>query len=96
MTTHDRTNAKLILEVATVAGSFLIGYTAAVWVTHLDPDGSGGSILAFPAILSVTAVSALAFIVGMSSLGTNYGRYFLFSVILIPMFFFVATGWFVR
>lgn len=65
---------------------------ARIWVTWLDQAGTGGSILAIPAILSVTALVALAFIVGVCALGTGYARYFLLSAILIPTAFLAASA----
>ena len=65
----------LIRLSITVAVSFLMGYLAALWVTHLDPDGTGGSILAFPAIISLMVFSCLNFVVGGAALVTKYGGY---------------------
>ena len=38
----------LIRLSITVAVSFLMGYLAALWVTHLDPDVTGGASSRLP------------------------------------------------
>jgi hypothetical protein len=72
--------------------SFGIGYVAAVWVRYLDPAGTGGSILAAPAIVAVAALSVLTFFVGIAAIIGNRGGYVLLSSALIPIFFFVSTA----
>jgi len=84
-------NVRLIRMVVTMAFSFVIGYVAALWVTYLDPDGTGGGILAAPAIISVMIFSGLTLIVGVAALRTKYGGYFILSAFLVPILFFVST-----
>ena len=77
--------------VITALIAFSIGYFAALWVTYLDPDGTGGSILAMPAIAAILIATALAVVMGLSSIRTGHGRYFFLSVLLIPIAFLVST-----
>lgn len=82
---------KPIPSVITIAVSFLLGYIAAVWVTYLDPTGTGGGILAIPAILAVGAYSVAAFVAGVAALVARGSVYILFSTALVPIFFFASS-----
>jgi hypothetical protein len=76
----------------TFAGSFFAGYAAAYWTTLLDPGGTGGSILAFPAIMLVALVSIFLFFGGLAiSAITRAGYYVMGASLMVPFLFLVST-----
>lgn len=89
----DKKGNFIKLFTITFAISFFAGFVAAYWTTILDPDGTGGSVLAFPAILLTTLVSIFLFFGGLAvSTITELGYYIMGASLMIPFLFLICLG----
>lgn len=71
-----------------IAISLLLGFFPGVWVIGwLDPAGTGGSILAFPATLLVMLLTLLYVVIGILPFSRDYGKWILISTVLVPVSF---------
>jgi hypothetical protein len=86
-------NRRTAIRWALTAGiSFSVGFVLALWVTRLDPDGNGGSVLAMPAIMAAAGISFIAFCFGVFTFYVPVGRSLLASSFLIPAAFLLSTA----
>lgn|GEM_PF-4056188 len=76
----------------TVVISVFVGLLAAVWrYKILDPEGTGGSILAMPIILTMFPFCIALFFAGVLTLKERFGPFLILASFLIPISFFVLN-----
>ena len=82
----------LIRWLIPLACGLFIGLVLAVWITRLDPDGTGGSVLAMPALLIGLGISSISFIFGLATAYDPVGRKMLaFSFLIWPVLFIAVS-----
>ncbi len=78
--------------IVTLIASFSAGFLLALWITRLDPDGTGGSILAIPALLVASGISIITIVFGLSTIYDPVGRRLSAFSILLWVFLFLGLG----
>ena len=74
--------------------TLLAGPGTGYWAYLLDPTGSGGSILQFPAFI-VAGLSTIAFVgVGLIGRNESYGASLILGGVVTPVLFFLSSNLF--
>jgi uncharacterized membrane protein YidH (DUF202 family) len=86
---QEKQKRTFVSWIVTLIASFGIGFLLALWITRLDPDGTGGSVLATPALLVASGISIITIIFGLSTIYDPIGRRLSAFSILIWVFLFL-------
>jgi hypothetical protein len=75
-----------------LVGAALLGFMAGYWVVIRDPIGTGASIVAFPAILTVAMLTVLFLTAAFILWATSHraAPYVFLLSILLPIFFLIS------
>lgn len=76
--------------ISTLIASLIVGFLLALWITRLDPGGTGGSILAIPALLVASVISIITIVFGLNTIYHPAGRRLSAFSIFIWVFLFLG------
>ena len=76
----------------TLLFSLVVGFLAALWRFKLDPEGTGGSILALPVIMTLFPLCITLLLVGLLTLNKSYGPFLVAASFLAFISFYVLNG----
>lgn len=94
VTKHSKNSDVWFYRLAvTVVLSVFVGWLAAMWrYKILDPEGTGGGILALPISITLFPLCGLLFLLGILTLDRSFGPYLVMASFLIVVSFFIING----